>query len=45
MLYFVLTTVLHIWSLVSRWNNPRYNWNAMFFILFVLQRVGKWSKE
>lgn len=41
MLYFILTTVLHIWSLITRWNNSRYNWSTAFFILFVIQRLSK----
>ncbi|KAL1505503.1 hypothetical protein ABEB36_005055 [Hypothenemus hampei] len=41
MLYFILTTVLHIWSLITRWNSSLYNWSTGFFILFTIQRLSK----
>ncbi|XP_066140872.1 transmembrane protein 138 [Euwallacea fornicatus] len=39
MFYFILTSILHIWSLVTRWNNSKYNWSTAFFVLFILQRL------
>ncbi|CAG9764559.1 unnamed protein product [Ceutorhynchus assimilis] len=39
MLYFILTTVVHIWSLATRWNNSKYSWTTGFFILFIVQRI------
>lgn len=39
MFYFILTTVLHIWSLITRWNNLRYSWSTAFLAFFVVQRL------
>ncbi|KAJ8952701.1 hypothetical protein NQ318_021018, partial [Aromia moschata] len=38
MAYFVLTTIVHIWSLVARWNNLKHSWTTPFLIVFILQR-------
>lgn len=43
-LYFILTTVLHVWSLASRWNGPEDQkdwWSVELLIVFVTQRI--WS--
>ncbi|XP_030749502.1 transmembrane protein 138 isoform X2 [Sitophilus oryzae] len=39
MFYFILTTILHIWSLISRWNNFRHSWSTGFSVFFILQRL------
>ncbi|XP_060523749.1 transmembrane protein 138 [Cylas formicarius] len=39
MFYFVLTTIVHLWSLIMRWNHLKHNWNAIFLSFFVIQRL------
>ncbi|KAF5281190.1 hypothetical protein FQR65_LT14839 [Abscondita terminalis] len=40
-IYFILTTILHIWTLSVRWKNPiEYNWTPSFHAFFVLQRFA-----
>ncbi|KAF7272360.1 transmembrane protein 138 [Rhynchophorus ferrugineus] len=39
MFYFILTTILHIWSLVTRWGNIHHTWTTTFLIIFILQRI------
>ncbi|KAK4881991.1 hypothetical protein RN001_005310 [Aquatica leii] len=39
--YFILTTILHIWTLSVRWKNPlQHNWSAGLHTFYVLQRFA-----
>ncbi|CAG9822403.1 unnamed protein product [Phaedon cochleariae] len=38
MMYFILTTVVNIWLLASRWNDVRHSWTKSFSIVFIIQR-------
>lgn len=40
--YFILTTVINVWSLISRWNQSlKHSWSATFLVFFILQRLSK----
>ncbi|XP_018578123.1 transmembrane protein 138 [Anoplophora glabripennis] len=36
--YFGLTTIVHIWSLITRWSNLKHSWSLPFLTVFILQR-------
>ncbi|XP_050296265.1 transmembrane protein 138 [Anthonomus grandis grandis] len=40
MFYFILTNILHIWSMITRWNDSRNHWSTGFLILFIIQRFA-----
>ncbi|KAH1027572.1 hypothetical protein HUJ05_001053 [Dendroctonus ponderosae] len=39
MFYFILTTVLHVWSIATKWSTSRYSWTTGYVVLLVLQRL------
>lgn len=39
--YFILTTVINVWALISRWNQSlKHSWSSAFLIFFILQRLS-----
>ncbi|XP_056647089.1 transmembrane protein 138 [Diorhabda carinulata] len=38
MLYFILTSIVNVWLMILQWNNKRNSWNALFMIIFIIQR-------
>ncbi|XP_018330086.1 transmembrane protein 138 [Agrilus planipennis] len=40
MFYFILTTILHIWTLSVRWKDPtKHNWSSGLYVMYILQRL------
>ncbi|XP_019871514.1 transmembrane protein 138 [Aethina tumida] len=37
--YFVLTTILHIWTLILKWNNKSVQWPITFITFLIIQRL------
>lgn len=42
MVYFIFTTILHIWTLSIRWKDPlEHSWSTGLHVFYIFQRFGK----